>query len=80
VSYDSSPEDWVSKEFVYNDDDIRPYIVSPPLLEGMKELSEAEMIMMEKYIDGDEMPGEEYEWASDKFHYLQSLAHGGHYA
>lgn len=76
VSYDSSPEDWVSREFIFNDDDVRPYVVSPPLVQAMRELSEAEMTMLLKFIDGTEMPEEEYEWAADKFHYLQTIAHG----
>lgn len=76
VSYDSSPEDWVSREFIFNDDDVRPYVVSPPLVHAMKGISEPEMTMLLKYIDGADMPEEEYEWASDKFHHLQTIAHG----
>ena len=76
VSYDSSPEDWVSREFIYNDDDIRPYVVSPSLVEAMKDLSEAEMAMLLKYVEGEDMPEEEYEWASDRFFHLQTIAHG----
>lgn len=76
VSYDSSPEDWVSREFIYNDDDIRPYVVSSSLVEAMKGLSEAEMTMLVKYVEGEDMPEEEYEWASDRFYYLQTIAHG----
>lgn len=76
VSYDSSPEDWVSREFIYNDDDIRPYVVSPQLVDAMKGLSEAEMTMLLKYVEGQDMPEEEYEWASDRFYNLQTIAHG----
>lgn len=76
VSYDSSPEDWVTREFIYNDDDIRPYVISPPLVEAMKELSEAEMTMLLKYVEGHKMPDEEYEWASERFFRLQTIAHG----
>lgn len=76
VSYDSSPEDWVSREFIYNDDDVKPYVVSSQLIEAMKELSEPEMSMLIKYVEGKDMPEEEYDWASDKFHLLQTIAHG----
>jgi DNA-directed RNA polymerase specialized sigma subunit len=76
VSYDSSPEDWVTREFIYNDDDIRPYVISAPLVEAMKGLTEAEMSMLLKYVEGREMPEEEYEWASDRFFLLQTIAHG----
>lgn len=76
VSYDSSPEDWVSREFIYNDDDIKPYVLSPSLIEAMKDLSEAEMTMLLKYVEKVDMPEEEYEWASDRFFLLQTIAHG----
>lgn len=76
VSYDSSPEDWVSREFIFNDDDVKPYVVSPQLVRAMKGISEPEMTMLLKYIDGADMPEEEYEWAADKFTHLQTIAHG----
>lgn len=76
VSYDNSPEDWVSKEFIYNDDDVKPYVLSKPLVEAMGCLSEAEVLMLVRYIEGGEMPDEEKEWAADKFTELQSIAYG----
>lgn len=76
VSYDHSPEDWVSREFIYNDDDIKPYIVSPQLLEAMRDLTEIEMITVLKYVEEQDMSREEHEWAANKFAQLQTIAHG----
>jgi DNA-directed RNA polymerase specialized sigma subunit len=76
LSYDSSPEDWTSREFIFNDDDVKPYVVSEELLADMRELTDAEMAMLIKYIDGTEMPEEEREWAADKFHSLKGTAYG----
>jgi DNA-directed RNA polymerase specialized sigma subunit len=76
VSYDNSPDDWVSKEFIYNDDDVKPYVLSKPLVEAMGSLSEAEVLMLVKYTEKAEMPDEEREWAADKFTELQSIAYG----
>jgi len=76
VSYDNSPDDWVSKEFIYNDDDVKPYVLSKPLVEAMGCLSEAEVLMLVKYTEKAEMPDEEREWAADKFTELQSIAYG----
>lgn len=76
VSYDNSPDDWVSKEFIYNDDDVKPYLLSPPLVEAMGCLTEAEVLMLVKYVEKAEMPNEEREWAAEKFFELQSLAYG----
>ena len=76
VSYDSSPEDWMSREFIYNDDDIKPYVASPPLLEEMQGLSKAEMNLLVNYVEGKDMSPKEYDWAANKFYELQAMAHG----
>lgn len=76
VSYDNSPEDWVSKEFIYNDDDVKPYLISGPLVEAMGGLSEAEVSMLVKFVERCDMPEEEREWAAEKFSELQSIAYG----
>lgn len=76
VSYDSSPEDWVSKEFVFNDDDVKPYLVSPELIAQMKKLTEGEMNLIVKFVEDQPLSPEDREWASEKFHELHSIAHG----
>ena len=76
VSYDSSPEDWVTPEFVFNFEEHKATLLSPELVTHIRALSEAEMTMLMKYIDGTPVSEEEHEWASEKFHELQAVAHG----
>jgi len=76
VSYDSSPEDWVTPEFVYNFEEHKATLLSPELIAHIREMSEAEMTMLMKYVDGIHVSEEEYEWASEKFHELKGIAHG----
>jgi DNA-directed RNA polymerase specialized sigma subunit len=76
VSYDSSPEDWVTPEFVYNFDEHKATLLSPELVSHIRELSDAEMKMLMQYIDGATISEEEREWAAEKFFELQGIAHG----
>jgi DNA-directed RNA polymerase specialized sigma subunit len=76
VSYDSSPEDWVTPEFVYNFDEHKATLLSPELIGHIRALSDAEMGMLMKYIEETNTSEEEREWAAEKFFELQNIAHG----
>ena len=76
VSYDSSPDDWVTPEFVYDFEEHKATLLSPDLIVRIRELSDAEMTMLMKFIDGAAVSEEEYEWAAQKFTELQNVAHG----
>jgi len=76
VSYDSSPEDWVTPEFVYNSNEHEATLLSSELISQIKTLSDPEMSMLMRYIDENSINEEENEWAADKFYELQSVAHG----
>jgi hypothetical protein len=76
VSYDSSPEDWVTPEFVYNFEEHKATLLSPELVGHIRDLSDAEMTMLMKYIEGANVSEEEREWAAEKFFELQGIAHG----
>jgi DNA-directed RNA polymerase specialized sigma subunit len=76
VSYDSSPEDWVTPEFVYNFEEHKATLLSPELIQEIRDLTDAEMKMIVQYIDGATISEEEYEWASNKFFELKGVAHG----
>jgi hypothetical protein len=76
VSYDSSPEDWVTPEFVYHADEVKAALISTNLTAMMKSMTDAEMGIMMKYVDDHPMTSEEREWASEKFSDLHSVAHG----
>lgn len=76
VSYDSTPDDWVTPEFVYNFEEHKATLLSPELIHQIRSLSDAEMKMLLQYVEGANISEEEYEWASSKFYELQAVAHG----
>jgi DNA-directed RNA polymerase specialized sigma subunit len=76
VSYDSTPDDWVTPEFVYDFEEHKATLLSPELLQEIRGLSDAEMKMLLQYIDDAPISEEEREWAAQKFHELQNVAHG----
>ena len=76
VSYDSTPDDWVTPEFVYDFEEHKATLLSPELIAQIRELSDAEMKMLLQYVDGAPISDEEREWAANKFYELQSVAHG----
>jgi len=76
VSYDSSPEDWVTPEFVYTCDEHKAALLSPELTAQIRSLTDAEMTMLLRYIEGEDISEEEREWAAERFYELQGIAHG----
>ena len=76
VSYDSAPEDWVTPEFVYDFDEHKATLLSPELINHIRDLTDAEMKMLMQYIDGAPISEEEREWAAEKFFELRGVAHG----
>ena len=76
ISYDSTPEDWVTPEFVFDFQEHKATLLSPELIAQIRSLSDAEMTMLMRYIDEAPISDEEREWAADKFFELQGIAHG----
>jgi DNA-directed RNA polymerase specialized sigma subunit len=76
VSYDSTPEDWSTPEFVYDFEEHKATLLSPELVLHIRALSDAEMKMLLQYVDEAPISDEEREWAANKFYELQSVAHG----
>jgi hypothetical protein len=76
VSYDSSPEDWVTPEFVYNFEEHKATLLSPELITQIRSLSDAEMTMLMRYVEDSNVSDEEHEWAAEKFHELRGVAYG----
>jgi DNA-directed RNA polymerase specialized sigma subunit len=76
VSYDSTPEDWVSPEFVYDFEEHKATLLSPELVNEIRTLSDAEMKMLLQYVEGAPISEEEQEWAANRFYELQAVAHG----
>jgi DNA-directed RNA polymerase specialized sigma subunit len=76
VSYDSSPEDWCTPEFVYDFEEHKATLLSPELVMQIRGLSDAEMGMLMRYIEGANVSEEEREWSAEKFYELQGIAYG----
>ena len=76
VSYDSRPDDWVTKEFVFELDESKASLVSPELIREMRALTDSEMNTMVRYVSDHPMTEDEREWASDRFYQLHAIAHG----
>ena len=76
ISYDSQPEDWATKEFVFDFDEAKSTLLSPELIGEIRGLSDAEMTMLMRFIGEEEISEEEREWASDKFFQLKGIAYG----
>ena len=76
ISYDSQPEDWSTKEFVFDFDEAKSTLLSPELIGEIRNLSDAEMTMLMRFIGEEDISDEEREWASDKFFQLKGVAYG----
>ena len=76
VSYDSGPEEGMSRDFVFNIDEAKTALISPFLINSLRNMSDAEMGMMERYVDELPMSEEEREWCADKFYELRAIAYG----
>ena len=76
VSYDSSPEDWVTPEFVYEFQEHKATLLSAELIAEIRALSDSEMSMILKFVEDSPISAEEREWAAEKFFELQGIAHG----
>ena len=76
VSYDSGPEEGMSRDFVFSEDEAKTALISPILVSSLQELTDAEMKMMERYVDETPMSEEEREWCADKFYELRAIAYG----
>ena len=76
ISYDSQPEDWTTKEFVFEFDEAKSTLLSPELIQEIRGLTDAEMTMLMRFISEDNISEEEKEWASEKFFELKGIAYG----
>jgi DNA-directed RNA polymerase specialized sigma subunit len=76
ISYDSTPEDWVTPEFVYDFEEHKATLLSSELIHQIRTLTDAEMKMLLQYVEGAPISEEEHEWAANKFYELQAVAHG----
>ena len=78
VSYDATPDDWVTPEFIYEIDEHRATLLSPELVKQLRSLSDGEMKMLIQYSEGQSLRPEDLEWAAEKFTEMQNIAYGLH--
>lgn len=76
VSYDATPDDWVTPEFVYDFEECRATLLSPTLVEHLRNLADSEMRLLVQYAEGANLKPEDLHWAGEKFAELQNIAHG----
>jgi len=76
VSYDVTPDDWVTPEFVFEVGEHQSTLLSPELLSEFRNLSESEMKILINYIEKGNLGPDDREWAAEKFAELQNIAYG----
>lgn len=76
VSYDLQPEDWGSMEFIYNEDEVKSTLMSGDLVTCISNLTDSQMELLSRFIDGGTLTPEEQSWASKTFETLKTIAHG----
>ena len=76
VSFDTTPNGEGGRDFEFLDDEAKATLITPTLLKSLRDLSDAEMRMMERYVDNAPLSDDEREWCSEKFHELQNIAYG----
>lgn len=76
VSYDVTPDDWVTPEFIYEIEEHKATLLSPSLVKNLRNLTDNEMKTLVQYAEGVSLKTEEFEWAATKFTELQNIAHG----
>lgn len=78
VSYDGSPdEDGFKREFVFEEDEAKSYVLSNSLKEALVNLTNSEILLLSKFVEGQEIPKKQRDWAVQTFDELRDLAYGG---
>jgi DNA-directed RNA polymerase specialized sigma subunit len=76
VSYDSSPEDWTTPEFLHEDDEVKATLSCPEIREELKKFTENEISTLLAYAEGGYLNSSDIAWAEVKFKELEDLAYG----
>ena len=76
TSYDSQPEDWKERQFVYSHDEVKRIMATPEILGILKEMSDPELELLLAYVDDEPMAFVEREKAREKIDELRSLVYG----
>ena len=76
ASYDSQPEDWRERQFVYNEDEIYHLLRNEEVSKALRELSDKEMELLLAYVDDQVIKPEEALQAQMKIDELRALVYG----
>ena len=74
TSYDSQPEDWREREFIFHDDEIKTLLVSEEVKEALISLDDQEMKLLLAYVNDESLSKEEIEQAQKKLDELKEIA------
>jgi len=76
ASYDSQPEDWRERQFVYNEDEVSHLLKNKEVLEVLKAFNDREMDILLAYVDDQEIPPQDALYAQMKIDELRALVYG----
>ena len=76
ASYDSQPEDWRERQFVYNEDEVKHMLANAEVASALKALSDKEMELLLAYVDDQQLAPEDALRAQIKIDELRALVYG----
>jgi DNA-directed RNA polymerase specialized sigma subunit len=76
LSYDSSPEDWVTPEFIHNDDEVKSFLLCEEVRRMLVNYEKEEIAIIVKYAEGKEIAEKDREWAADQFFIIRDTVYG----
>jgi RNA polymerase sigma factor (sigma-70 family) len=76
ASYDSQPEDWRERQFVYNEDEVQHLLRNEDVAKALRALSDREMEILLAYVDDQQIKPEEALQAQMKIDELRALVYG----
>jgi hypothetical protein len=76
ASYDSQPEDWRERQFIYNEDEVKHLLADEEVLKVLRALSDKEMEVLLAYVDDQPIKPEEALQAQIKIDELRALVYG----
>lgn len=76
ASYDSQPEDWRERQFVYNEDEVSHLLKNKDVMEALRAFSDKEMEVLLAYVDDQEISPQDALYAQMKIDELRSIVYG----
>ena len=76
ASYDSQPEDWRERQFIYNEDEVQHLLRNEDVAKALRELSDTEMETLLAYVDDQPLEPEKALLAQMKIDELRAIVYG----